>query len=245
MRYVWATASHQGRVRGRNEDAVYPESSGSSDQAILVGVADGMGGAIAGNVASTTALGAATDEDPSAETSIVERVVTGNDQLLRKIARDPDLRGMGTTMTLGLFQPEGTLEVGHVGDSRAYLVAGSGVQRLTLDHSWVEEEIRAGRLQPEDPAAELNRHIITRSIGGEAQVETDVYGPIALPDPSVLLLCTDGLHGVLEDAEIAKVVSQSKRNYVADLVRAVLKGGAPDNVAVALLRHAPSTEGKR
>ena len=131
MRYVWATATHQGRVRRRNEDAVYPDSSGASELAILVGVADGMGGAIAGNVASSTALEAAVTRDPQSDVSMVERIVAGNDELLGEIERDPDLRGMGTTLTLGLFRPNGTLELGHVGDSRAYRLRSNEIELLT------------------------------------------------------------------------------------------------------------------
>ena len=148
MKYVWATATHQGRVRRRNEDAVYPESSGASEEAILVGVADGMGGAIAGNVASMTALEAATDKDPASDVSIVERVMAGNEELLREIDRRPELRGMGTTLTLGLFRPDGTLELGHVGDSRAYRVREGEIEQLTTDHTVVAEMVALGHLDP-------------------------------------------------------------------------------------------------
>ena len=235
MRYVWATESHQGRVRGRNEDAVYPESSGSSDQAILVGVADGMGGAIAGNVASTTALGAATDEDPSAETSIVERVVTGNDQLLRKIARDPDLRGMGTTMTLGLFQPEGTLELGHVGDSRAYLVRSDDLELLTTDHTVVADLVALGHLDPSDAQRHPQRHLLTRALGlGPVVVDHET---VELVDGDRVLISSDGLTTMLTDDQIREIVAAGNEvePTVWALVEAANTAGGVDNISVAVV----------
>lgn len=235
MRYVWATASHQGRVRGRNEDAVYPESSGSSDHAILVGVADGMGGAIAGNVASTTALGAATDEDASAETSIVERVVTGNDQLLKKIARNPDLRGMGTTMTLGLFQPEGTLELGHVGDSRAYLVRSDDLELLTTDHTVVADLVALGHLDPSDAQRHPQRHLLTRALGlGPVVVDHET---VELVDRDRVLISSDGLTTMLTDDQIREIVAAGDEvePTVWALVEAANTAGGVDNISVAVV----------
>ena len=94
---------------------------------------------------------------------------------------------------------EGTAWVANIGDSRAYLVADGAARQLTLDHSWVEEGIRAGELAPDDPLVALNRHVITRAIGLDAHAAVDVFGPLDLLPGSVLLLCTDGLHGVLDD----------------------------------------------
>ncbi len=187
MRYVWATASHVGRVRGRNEDAVYPETSGSSDSAILVGVADGMGGAIAGNVASSTALEAATDKDAESGVTVVERIVAGNDELLGEIGRNPELRGMGTTLTLGLFSPNGTLELGHVGDSRAYLIRSGELELLTTDHTVVAELVAMGHLDPADAERHPQRHLLTRALG---------LGPV-LVDYETVALADGGPHPVL------------------------------------------------
>ncbi|MCH8899768.1 MAG: serine/threonine-protein phosphatase [Acidobacteria bacterium] len=235
MRYVWATASHQGRVRGRNEDAVYPESSGSSDHAILVGVADGMGGAIAGNVASTTALVAATDEDPSAEISIVERVVRGNSQLLKKIARNPDLRGMGTTMTLGLFQPDGTLELGHVGDSRAYLVRSDDFELLTTDHTVVADLVALGHLDPSDAQRHPQRHLLTRALGlGPVVVDHET---VELIDGDRVLFSSDGLTTMVSDDQIGEIVTAGNEvePTVWALVEAANTAGGVDNISVAVV----------
>ena len=142
---------------------------------------------------------------------------------------------MSTTLVAALVR-ESTAWVANIGDSRAYLVADGEARQLTLDHSWVEESIRAGQLTPDDPLAALNRHLITRAIGLEAGAAIDVFGPIEVPAGGVLLLCTDGLHGVLDDHAIADAVAASEGDYARDLVDLVIALGAPDNVGVAVLR---------
>jgi protein phosphatase len=194
-----------------------------------------MGGAIAGNVASTTALDAATDEDPSAETSIVERVVTGNDQLLRKIARNPDLRGMGTTMTLGLFQPEGTLELGHVGDSRAYLVRSDDLELLTTDHTVVADLVALGHLDPSDAQRHPQRHLLTRALGlGPVVVDHET---VELVDGDRVLISSDGLTTMLTDDQIREIVAAGDEvePTVWALVEAANTAGGVDNISVAVV----------
>jgi PPM family protein phosphatase len=234
MRYVWATATHQGRIRRRNEDAVYPESSGSSDEAILVGVADGMGGAIAGNVASSTALDAATEKDAASDVSIVDRIVAGNAEVLAEIQRNPDLRGMGTTMTLGLFRTDGTLELGHVGDSRAYRIRGDGLEPLTTDHTVVAELVAMGHLDPADAERHPQRHLLTRALGlGPVAVDHRV---IALEDGDRILICSDGLTSMLSDEQIDEIVAgQDVEPAVWALVEAANTAGGVDNISVAIV----------
>jgi len=234
MRYVWATGSHQGRVRGRNEDAVYPEESGASDGAILVGVADGMGGAIAGNVASATALEAATAEAPDATVSVVERIVAGNDELLGEIERNPDLRGMGTTLTLGLFRPDGTLELGHVGDSRAYLLNSDGLELLTTDHTVVAELVAMGHLDPGDAERHPQRHLLTRAIGlGPVLVDEE---RVSLSDGDRVLFCSDGLTSMLSDEQITEIATgDDVEPTVWALVEAANTAGGVDNISVAIV----------
>ena len=234
MRYVWATGSHQGRVRGRNEDAVYPESSGASDTAVLVGVADGMGGAIAGNVASATALHAATGDEPDSAVTIVERIVAGNDELLGEIERNPDLRGMGTTLTLGLFRPDGTLELGHVGDSRAYLIHSDELELLTTDHTVVAELVAMGHLDPGDADRHPQRHLLTRALGlGPVLVDQET---VALADGDRVLICSDGLTSMLSDEQIAEIATgDDVEPTVWALVEAANTAGGVDNISVAIV----------
>ena len=234
MRYVWATGSHQGRVRGRNEDAVYPESSGASDAAILVGVADGMGGAIAGNVASSTALEAATGDGPESTVTVVERIVAGNDELLDEIERNPDLRGMGTTLTLGLFRPDGILELGHVGDSRAYLLRGGEMSLLTTDHTVVADLVAMGHLDPGDADRHPQRHLLTRALGlGPVLVDQET---VDLADGDRILMCSDGLTAMLSDEQIAEVADGGDvEPTVWALVEAANSAGGIDNISVAIV----------
>lgn len=234
MRYVWATASHVGRVRGRNEDAVYPEASGSSDSAILVGVADGMGGAIAGNVASSTALEAATDKDAESEVTVVERIVAGNDELLGEIGRNPELRGMGTTLTLGLFSPNGTLELGHVGDSRAYLIRSGELELLTTDHTVVAELVAMGHLDPADAERHPQRHLLTRALGlGPVLVD---YETVDLGDGDRILFCSDGLTSMLSDERIVEIATgEEVEPAVWALIEAANTAGGVDNISVAIV----------
>ena len=234
MKYVWATATHQGRVRRRNEDAVYPDSSGASEEAILVGVADGMGGAIAGNVASTTALEAATDKDPASDVSIVERVIAGNEELLREIDRRPELRGMGTTLTLGLFRPDGTLELGHVGDSRAYRLREGEIEQLTTDHTVVAEMVALGHLDPADAERHPQRHLLTRALGlGPIHVD---HQSLQVLDGDRILICSDGLTSMLADEHIAEIATgDDVEPTVWALVEAANTGGGIDNISVAIV----------
>ena len=224
-----------GRVRATNQDAALAERlPGGLD---LLAVADGVGGLPGGEVASRTAIdalaaslrAAGIGEPPEAE--LLRAFGDANDAV--RAGQRGDLARMATTLVAALARG-GEAWVANLGDSRAYLVAGGEARQLTLDHSWVEEAIRAGDLAPDDPLAALNRHVITRAVGLDAEVGADVFGPIALPTGGVLLLCTDGLHGVLDDRAIADLVAASGGDLARDLVDAVLALGAPDNVAVAL-----------
>ena len=149
MRYTIATATHVGRVRDGNEDAVYPVEDESTVGPVIVAVADGMGGHAAGEVASATAIRAAVT---AGSESAVARVEAANAAVLGAAAEDATRRGMGTTLTLAIFWPDGRLEMGHVGDSRAYLLRNERLTQLTIDHTFVRELIAQGRLAPEEAA---------------------------------------------------------------------------------------------
>ena len=229
--------TEQGLVRESNEDVA--AATLLPDGSALLVVADGVGGYPGGEVASLTALDSVLGQlraqppiDPEAGLRDAFEEAHVRVQALQTGAH----AWMSTTLVVALVRGARAW-LGNVGDSRGYLVTSEGAQRLTRDHSWVEEQIRAGRLRADDPAALEQRNLITRSVGGDDRVDADVYGPIELPDPSVLLLSTDGLHGVLDDEAIAKVVAESGGSYLDDLVEAVLAAGAPDNVGIALLFH--------
>jgi len=130
---------------------------------------------------------------------------------------------------------DGRAWVANVGDSRAYALVGGTLRQITADHSWVEEEVRAGRLGRDDPRAAAQRHVITRAIGGGAPLAVDRFGPLALARGDALLLCSDGLHGYVADAAIADALAPPDALAAERLVALTLERGGIDNVAVALL----------
>lgn len=232
MRFVWAAATHPGLVRESNQDAVYPPSSGSGPGPVLLAVADGMGGHVAGDVASRTALAAATAPDVDGPK---ERLVAGNLAITERIAEDPSLRGMGTTMTLARVGPDGAVEIGHVGDSRAYLYREGELRRLTVDHTVVQELVELGQISEEQADRHPQRHLLTRVLG---------LGPVEVDEVSLrlhpgdrLLLCSDGLTGMVEEDDIAAVLggAADPEEAVWDLVEAANRAGGVDNVSVVVL----------
>lgn len=224
-----------GLVRATNQDVALAEQL--PDGYSLLVAADGVGGIPGGEVASRTAvdtlaeaLRAAGDEPPDAA---LRRAFAAANNAVRA-GQHGDLARMSTTLVAAIVG-DGVAWVANLGDSRAYLVADGEARQLTLDHSWVEEGIRSGELAPDDPLVALNRHVITRAIGLDASAAVDVFGPIDVAPGSVLLLCTDGLHGVLDDRAIADVIAASGGDYASDLIDVVLAAGAPDNIGVAVL----------
>ena len=206
----------------------------------LLAVADGLGGHPGGEVASRTAIGAlaarlrAAPPGPGRDPATVLRDAFGEaNRRVRALRRGPRAR-MATTLAAALARGERAW-VAHLGDSRAYLAAGGEARRLTADHSWVEERVRAGLLAPDDPLAAARRHLITRAIGLEERAAADLRGPIALPGRCVLLLCSDGLHGAISAGAIVRALAGADGDPAGALIAAALSAGGPDNVAVALL----------
>ena len=237
--------SDRGLLRERNEDAA--AALALPDGSRLLAVADGLGGLPGGEIASHTALDTLLERlrahPPTDPAAGLRDAFEEANRRVRALQHGPRAR-MGTTLVAALVR-DGTAWLANIGDSRGYLVpldSGEGARRLTEDHSWVEEQVRAGLLDPDDPLAALNRHVVTRAIGLDERAGTDVTGPIALPAPCLLLLSSDGLHGVLDDEAIARVVAESGGDYAGDLIDAVLDRGAPDNVSVALLRRGAGGE---
>ena len=240
-----------GRQRERNEDALLVRTR-------VFAVADGMGGHRAGEVASATALGplegmdAATfaDED-AAHAALVEAMLAANRAVATRAQVEPHLEGMGTTLTAVLVQG-GTAHVAHVGDSRAYLHREGRLLQLTDDHTLVQALVDQGRITADQARVHHSRSVITRAIGVRAEVEVDVLAvPLAPGDR--LLLCSDGLSGVVGDEDIAAILGAhaDPDAATAALVAAANDGGGPDNVTVLLIEAgvdapaAPTTSGPR
>ena len=234
MKYTWATATHVGHVREQNEDSVAPAIDGTAQGPVVVAVADGMGGAASGEVASALALSAAT-AGPPADTDTTRRITDGNRAVLDAVLSDPSHAGMGTTMTLGVFDAEGTLHLGHVGDSRAYLLRKGELSRLTTDHTYVMELVEKGHLTPEEALTHPRRNLITRVVGME-NVTAD-ESKVSLSPGDRILLCSDGLTDMLNDEEIGRILlaEHSGPGAAWALVEAANAAGGIDNTTVAIV----------
>lgn len=235
MNYVWSTGTHVGRVREGNEDSVFPESSGSASGPVVLMVADGMGGAVAGEVASGIAVKVASSEDPSDPVSPEERVANANEAVGKAVAADASLAGMGTTLTLVKLNEDSTLDLAHVGDSRGYLLRDGEMRQLTTDHTLVNELIELGRITPEEAESHPHRHLITRVLGlGPVGVETK---NIVLEDGDRILLCSDGLTTMVSDFGILQIlaVGEGVEATVWSLIEHANTAGGVDNTTVVVI----------
>jgi protein phosphatase len=228
-----AGLSDPGRRRRRNEDSFVVEPP-------LFVVADGMGGAQAGEVASRLAASAFREFHEADNLEAAERVTAivqeANRRIYDRAAEDRSASGMGTTVTAALVE-EGRITIGHVGDSRAYRFRGGELEQLTDDHSLVADLVRGGRLSPEEADAHPQRSVITRALGTDPEVDVDTITVEAEPG-DVLLLCSDGLTSMVADDEILRIVSAapSLEDAAAQLVAAANRSGGEDNITVVLFR---------
>ena len=235
MRYTWANATHVGRVRVGNEDSVRPLIDGSTEEPTVIAVADGMGGAVAGEVASRIAIDAALTEPADAAIEPSDRIRAGNDAVLAAVAEDYTLSGMGTTLTLGLFLPAGLLRVAHIGDSRLYLLRNGTLEQLTTDHTLVAELVAMGQITAEQAATHPRRNLVTKVIGTQ-EVSVDEFDVDLEPGDRVLF-CSDGLNNMLRDDAIAEILTGSVAPSDAawSLVEAANAAGGADNTTVAVV----------
>ncbi len=221
-----------GRRRRQNEDAFVCEPP-------LFAVADGMGGAQAGELASRLAA-AAIEEGALAirgEESVAGIVRTANARIFEHSVRDPAAAGMGTTATVAFVDEEaGTAAIAHVGDSRAYRYRAGALEQLTTDHSLVGELVRSGRLTEAEAAVHPHRSVITRALGTEADVEVDTL-TVDLRPGDLVLLCSDGLSAMVRDEEILRLLDATgadPHDAAEALVAAANRAGGEDNVTVVL-----------
>ena len=232
-RLTTSARTETGPARANNEDAVIVVADR------LVGVADGMGGPPGGEVASALAaavVGAAfTGQGPPSELPAVAR--SANAAIFARAAADSSLRGMGTTLCAAGLLDDGTLAVVNVGDSRAYLVRDGELRRLTDDDTMTAELVRAGVIEEADASRHPHRHVLTRVLGVGPSVEVDAR-TVDVVDGDLVLVCTDGLSGAVDDAGIAEVVGRPRSldELAGDLVDLALSSGSRDNVTVAVAR---------
>ncbi len=251
MKLNFFGATDVGRRRKNNEDYL-----GIYDAENLFIVADGMGGHAAGEIASSTAVQAVAEfvaltaketditwpwgVDPNLSL-VANRLKTavrfGNQKVLDLSLTDGDYEGMATTI-VGLLFEGTTAHIAHVGDSRLYLINASGIKQVTTDHSWVLEQVGLGVLTPEQARSHPLRNVVTRAIGASPELSVDVTAhEMAVGD--VLLLCSDGLSGMVVDADLERIVKANADPKTAAtlLVAEANAHGGEDNITVLLVKR--------
>lgn len=221
-----------GRQRHTNEDSFYAEAP-------VFAVADGMGGAQAGEVASAMAVeefGNGRDSSKPPEAQLADVHQAANRRIWEMAQTDQHRAGMGTTLT-AVMVGDTDVSVGHVGDSRLYLLRDGSLERLTRDHSLVEEFVRQGKLTPEQAERHPQRSVITRALGPESEVEVDTF-TVPARHGDVYMLCSDGLSGMVRDDDIADIIGRgaSLAEAARSLIDAANENGGRDNITVVLFR---------
>ncbi len=227
-----ASATHVGHVRQENEDFLI-----AKDNVFIV--ADGMGGHSAGDIASK--LTAQTvykviTEDTGKDTlqKIKKAIETANKKVIEKALQIEAKNGMGTTLTLVVIEGS-TAFVGHIGDSRAYLLRGAKLKQITEDHSMVEEMVKQGKITKKEASEHPYRNVITKAVGSDTKIAPDLFS-FELSEGDRLLLTSDGLTSMIKDSAIKKIISEGKLKESCDklIAAANAKGGA-DNTTVILV----------
>lgn len=245
IRWEAAGTTDVGRVRQGNEDSYHVDP----DRGIFL-VADGMGGHAAGEVAS--ALAARVTADTFAKAVDAGRPATELREVIeaaflaawKEIDRccrdDPSKDGMGTTLTACLLRSDGSCWIGHIGDSRAYRLRDGRLELLTRDHTWVQREVDAGRLDDTAAGTHPFAHILTRVLSADLSPRPDVLEP-EVRAGDLLLLSTDGMHGQVPDFELLQIASSglSLPELLDALVRSALDHGGRDNITAAAIRILP------
>ena len=232
-----ASLTARGRRRPNNEDAVL--TTALPEGALLLAVADGVGGERAGEIASRSAVRLLEQQVAArARNAPADRLRPAlrhvNSMLWQRAQGEPHLHGMATTVVAAIVD-RGQAWLANVGDSRVYIVHEGGARQLTRDHSLVAERVREGNLTEEEARQSQSRHVITRSVGSGEDLDVDTFGPIALPPGCRLVLCSDGLYGAVDDHELAAAASQAApADAVRILVDLANERGGPDNISVII-----------
>ncbi|MGH2699649.1 MAG: Stp1/IreP family PP2C-type Ser/Thr phosphatase [Actinomycetota bacterium] len=221
-----------GRRREVNEDSFLVHEP-------LFVVADGMGGHVAGDIASTTAIDAIKEQAATARAddmnTLAGLVLGANSRIWEKAEEDPSLRGMGTTCTLLLLDSSGA-HFAHVGDSRAYLMRGGKLTQLTEDHTLVGRMVKEGRLSSEEAEKHPQRSIVTRALGVDPEVQVDLM-TVDLAEGDRILICSDGLSSMIDSDAIASILADERDPQSASerLVEAANEAGGEDNITVVIV----------
>jgi protein phosphatase len=228
--------SETGRVRRSNEDSYLMRG-------ILFMVADGMGGAAAGEIASAICTEAFAEIDlirTGGDAALRDAIRTANQRIFEQAASDPEAAGMGTTVTAALFGDDDRVVLANVGDSRAYLLRDGKLQRLSQDHSVVAELVASGQISEDEAEHHPQRSVITRVLGAEASVQIDIFW-LDAKQGDVLMLCSDGLTTMVPESRIAELLAADSdcEQIAQSLVNAAIVAGGEDNVTTILFRIGP------
>jgi protein phosphatase len=230
MKLAIGHATDKGQLRANNEDAFLVDDAHG-----VFAVADGMGGHQGGEIASRTAIEALRAEHARG-TGIDAAIVSANRAVIARAAGHADLEGMGTTMTAAAAAEGRRFVIGHVGDSRAYLLHEGSLRRITEDHSLVEEMVRDGRLTPEQAEAHPQRAIVTRALGLDEDVDVDVYRVDVEPGDR-MVLCSDGLTVMVRERDVERIgrTEPDPQRAAELLVAAANEAGGEDNITVVVV----------
>lgn len=234
LRLDYSALSDVGRVRKNNQDSGYAGPW-------LLTVCDGVGGAARGDIASATAIGEIRriDDDPGVHSErdllglIAGSLLRAQDRIAELVEEDPALAGTSTTASVILFDGE-QLAVGHVGDSRAYLLRDGTLSQLTTDHTFVQSLIDEGRITEDEARTHPHRNLILRALDGSSDLEPDLFIVPAAPGDRILV-CSDGASGSLTNDQLAEVLGAGTPDFAAvELVRAAIDAGSTDNVTAVV-----------
>lgn len=232
-----SSATSVGKIRAVNEDSFF--ASELCGGGIFAVVADGMGGHNAGEVASHQTVKTIKDYVQNVQKSekdiLLEAIACANNEIYKMSIKNPTLHGMGTTVTACIIKEDKVTAV-QVGDSRLYLIRDDEITQITKDHSLVEMLIESGEITKEAAKSHPQKNVITRAIGTDCQVDSDIY-EFGIKTGDVILLCSDGLVNMVDDEKILSIIKEKEFSRLADtLVKEAESAGGDDNITVVLIK---------
>jgi serine/threonine protein phosphatase PrpC len=259
MKLEYAAFTNRGIKREINEDAYTVNT-----EVRLFVVADGMGGQVAGEVASQIAIDTIerfiikTDEEEDItwpleynnelthnQNRLITAIKLAHNQILSLASEKKKYHGMGTTVVACILS-QGNADICYVGDSRAYLISEDKLRQLTSDHSWVNEQLEKGLITHENAKSHPLRNVVTRALGGKLRLEVDLLST-PLKEGDIILLCTDGLNSMVDNEDILDIILADKeelKKAAEGLILKANKKGGEDNITVILVRYHKNGEGK-
>ena len=234
-------ATDVGKVREVNQDCVFSSTGPVGCLPNLFIVADGMGGHKAGDIASRLTVDSVVDKLSKVNSKdyisvITDTIIKVNKEVIDKAAESQDYAGMGTTLVVATVF-DNILKVANVGDSRLYVV-GEDIIQITRDHSLGEEMVTNGQLDRADARVDKRKNIITRAIGGESKVEAEMFSVELKPEDKILM-CSDGLSNMVDDAEILEIINREPdiEKAARMLIDAANENGGKDNISVVIVEQ--------